>query len=191
MFPHISTKAMEIEKGEKPKGGVNKWLNGLPVMYRWLRLKTLGSHLRNQEECASVLSHQWKRKKTRKTLGFGETLEVPGVLVVQEEALRQSRKNQDLVGKAVYVPDISSTATGGDESGLRGYGTEYNSSTVYIIPSNSHKHLFEYYLDIPPFPMYSKCINYMCLIRSGGKIRKTAFQVTGLRNSSDLDTGKE
>lgn len=114
MFPHISTKAMEIEKGEKPKGGVNKWLNGLPVMYRWLRLKTLGSHLRNQEECASVLSHQWKRKKTRKTLGFGEILEVPGVLVVQEEALRQSRKNQDLVGKAVYVPDISSTATGGE-----------------------------------------------------------------------------
>lgn len=95
-------KSHENRERRKVKKERKKWLNGCPVMYIpvMIRSEVSGSHIRNHKEYDSVLSHQWKRKKkSRKqnwlsvTLGFWEILEVRGVLVVLEETPRQSRKN--------------------------------------------------------------------------------------------------
>lgn len=94
----------ESQKGEERNG----WMDSLRCVYLWwLRIKSLRNHIRNYKEYASVLSHQWKRRKKNRiqdclsvTLGFWEILEVPGGLVVLEKTPRQSRKkNQHLSGE--------------------------------------------------------------------------------------------
>lgn len=94
-------KLLKLRKEESQKGEErNGWMDSLWCVYLWwLRIKSLGNHIRNYKEYASVLSHQWKRKKKNRiqdclsvTLGFWEILEVPGGLVVLEETPRQSRK---------------------------------------------------------------------------------------------------
>lgn len=152
-------KLLKLRKEESQKGEErNGWMDSLWCVYLWwLRIKSLGNHIRNYKEYASVLSHQWKRKKKNRiqdclsvTLGFWEILEVPGGLVVLEKTPRQSRKKISIwVGK---LPMFQTSAPQHLEVDTVNW--EVNGLSVRrlqsIIPTNSHKHLFED-MEIPHF----------------------------------------